>query len=103
MLTVKKPEPAIVSAHPMALATLTMQKNGVPILVEWTSVRKVRWKRSGYEYIRHVLEPILKEHLGGWKEGLGLDLREYDVGCRLVVDVAVDPRSNPASDMHVEG
>jgi hypothetical protein len=110
MLGLKPPQQNIVSANPLALATLTMKrKNGQQELVEWTDVKKIRWKLNGREYIRHVLEPILKEHLGApaWLKGatgLGLGLQSYDEGCRLVVDVPLAPLPGESQyDMHVEG
>jgi hypothetical protein len=62
-------------------------------------VSKVKWTRDGSSHIRHVLDPILKEHIG-FQKGLTLNLQPYDVGCRLVIDVSVD--SN-LIDYHVEG
>jgi hypothetical protein len=110
MLKMTKKEPEITSANPLAVATLTTTlKNGSKKLVEWTSVRHVRWKSNGRLYVRHVLEPILKEHLGGpaWLKGytgLGLGLQPYDVDCRLVVDVPVEKLPDESEfDMHVEG
>jgi hypothetical protein len=112
MLNIKPPKPpkVIESANPLALATLTLRKkNGEQVLVEWTDVRKVRWTSNGRQYIRHVLDPILKEHLGGpgWLKGttgLGLGLEPHDKGCRLVIDVPVDPTPTDLTyDMHVEG
>jgi hypothetical protein len=97
--------PIFISANPMALATLTCTREGKTHLVEWTSVRKVTWKLNGRSYMRHVLDPILKEHLGHQmnerNSGLGLDLQAYDVGCRLVFDISVD--GNDTNYFHVEG
>jgi hypothetical protein len=115
MLTVKKPEPvqSLVSGHPLAMATLTMtMKNGKKELVEWTEVRKVVWKSNDRSYIRHVLKPILAEHIGPpeWLgrtmkiTGLGLDLKKYDIGCSLTVDVPLNPLPGEAPcDFHVKG
>lgn len=113
MLTIKppRPQPTVESSNPLALATLTMKRTPTsePVLVEWTSVREVTWKRNGRKYIRHVLEPILKEHLGApawmksFSKGLGLGLEPYDVGHRLVIDVPVDPLLGEGHDQHVEG
>ena len=107
---VKKEPPQITSANPLAVATLTKTlKNGDKKLVEWTSVRHVRWKSNGRLYVRHVLEPILKDHVGApsWLKGhtgLGLGLERWDVGCRLVVDVPVEQLPTEEEfDMHVEG
>lgn len=96
-------KPAIVSANPLALATLTTRsKERQERLVEWTSVRPVKWKSNGRRYVRHVLEPILEEHVGlqvGWEPLTG-----YDVGCRLVVDVPVERLPGESEyDVHVEG
>ena len=86
-------QPPIISANPMALATLTCLQRGKTYLVEWTSVRKVKWTRDGSSHIRHVLDPILPEHIGSSirsiERGLGLNLKKYDIGCRFVVDVSI--------------
>lgn len=113
MLAIKPPstQPSIESSHPLALATLTLKKTPTskPILVEWTSVREVWWRRNGRKYIRHVLEPILKEHLGAtawmksFSKGLGLGLESYDVGRRLVIDVPIEPLPGEQYDLHIEG
>lgn len=114
MITLKPREPPpFVSSHPLALVSLTVAlKNGQSEPVEWTSVRKIRWTSNNRSYIRHVLEPILKEHIGapGYLArsmkitGLGLGLKTYDIGCRLVIDVPLDPLSDESEyDLHVEG
>lgn len=99
-------KPAIVSANPLALATLTTRsKERQDRLVEWTSVRRVKWKSNGRRYVRHVLEPILEDHVG-LLVGTEPRLTRYDVGCRLVVDVSVECQpgnSDPDVDVHVEG
>jgi len=99
------------SSHPLALCTLTMKKTpkSEAVLVEWTDVRVVTWKINGRRYVRHTLEPILKEHLGApswmrsFSAGLGLGLQPYDVGCRLVIDVPTDPLEGESFNLHVEG
>lgn len=95
--------PEITSSSPIALATLTSKDNkGNQKLVEWTSVRYVRWTRTGRRYVRHILKPILKKHIGLY--GLELNLLSHDVGRRLVVDIPVERLPGESEyDMHVEG
>lgn len=105
--------PPFVSSHPLALVSLTMTlKSGKTRPVEWTSVKQIRWTLNNRAYIRHILEPILREHIGapGYLArsmkitGLGLGLQTYDIGCRLVVDVPVDRLPGDSEyDLHVEG
>jgi len=105
--------PPFYSRNPLAMASLNVTlKNGQTVPVEWTSVRRVRWTSNKREYIRHVLEPILKEHIGAPDHlarsmkitGLGLGLQKYDIGCRLVIDVPLNPLPGESEyDLHVEG
>ena len=114
MITLKPHEPPpFVSSHPLALVSLSMTlKNGQSEPVEWTSVRRIRWTMNDRAYVRHVLEPILKEHIGapGYLAkstkitGLGLGLTIHDIGCRLVIDVPLNRLPGESEyDLHVEG
>jgi len=57
---------------------------------------------NGRQYVRHVLDPILEEHVGRFR-GLCIDLLLFDVGCRLIVDVPVERLTGEVEyDLHVE-
>jgi hypothetical protein len=87
-------EVGLKSSHPLALASLTRGRDlQHHELVEWTSVRRVRYKRTGEDVVRHTLSPITPNCAGiygvGPLPGIGM-LLSHDVGRTLVVDVSLD-------------